>query len=113
MLSPMTGATPGYTIGLTTAPDEASAERLAKCLLEEKLAACVNIIPSVQSHYWWEGKIESAHEWLLIVKTLGSYQEAIKKVLQEHHPYDVPELIFLPIADGLEKYLQWIKAEIR
>lgn len=109
----MTGATPVYTIGLTTAPDEASAERLAKYLLEEKLAACVNIIPSISSHYWWEGKIESAHEWLLIVKTLGVHQEAIKNALREHHPYDIPELLFLPIADGLEKYLQWIKAETR
>lgn len=113
MLSPMIEASPVYTIGLTTAPDEASAQQLAKCLLEEKLAACVNIIPSIQSHYWWQGKIESANEWLLIVKTLSSHQEAIKEVLVRHHPYDVPELLFLPIADGLEKYLQWIKAETR
>lgn len=91
-----------------TCPDEASAQRLAETLVDESLAACVNILPGIQSVYRWQGKRESAQEQLLIIKTLRAAYPQLEKTIVRLHPYELPEIIAVPITLGLENYLAWV-----
>ncbi len=100
-----TGATPGVVF--VTIPPGLGRE-LAKGLVEEKLAACVQIVSSVVSVYEWQGTIEEEPEALLIVKTTEEMVKKMGRYLDEHHPYDVPECVFVPIASGSPDYLAWI-----
>jgi periplasmic divalent cation tolerance protein len=96
---------------LITAPNENDAEAIAKALLEARLAACVNIIRNIRSLYRWQGKVEDEQEVLMIVKTRKErFGELVKKV-RGLHSYTVPEIIALPVTDGLEEYLGWIGQE--
>ncbi len=97
---------------LVTASNRAEADVLANRLLEEKLAACVNILP-VNSHYWWRGKIEREDELLLLVKTQRSLVKEIVKVVKAHHSYEVPEVIALPVTEGNNDYLRWITDSVK
>jgi periplasmic divalent cation tolerance protein len=72
------------------------------------VAACVNIVPRVESHYWWQGRLESGEELLLILKTTRDRLPELERVVRAHHPYDTPEFVALPIAAGSERYLRWI-----
>lgn len=96
---------------LTTAPDAATAKSLAQGLLQAKLAACVSTLPGVESMYWWQGQLETSAEFVLLIKTTADQIESLKTFVTTHHPYDTPELLCLPIADGLEKYLSWVREE--
>lgn len=96
---------------LSTAPDEAAARHIAQALLEARVAACVNLLPGAASMYWWQGRIEAASEWLLLIKTVRSRLAALQAVLSEIHPYEVPECVALDIAGGLPEYLQWLAQE--
>ena len=98
-----------FAIVMVTAPDRALARRLAKGALEAKLAACANIVPAVESHYWWEGKLESSDEALLICKTRQALTPKLERVIREIHPYDTPEFIALPLTTGSRKYLAWLE----
>lgn len=98
-----------YQLVLTTCPDAETAERLAQALVHERLAACVNILPIAKSVYWWKGRVESATEQLLIVKSMTRVFRAIQKRIRELHPYELPEVIAVPVADGLPDYLAWIR----
>ena len=96
---------------LTNCPDEATANALALALIEDRLAACVNILPRVQSIYRWQGAVESASEIPLLIKsTVGRYAE-LEAAIRARHPYDVPEIIALPITQGLPAYLNWVATE--
>jgi periplasmic divalent cation tolerance protein len=96
-------------VGLCTTPDEASARRIARTLVEERLAACVNVIPKVTSVYRWEGRVQENDEWLLIIKSAATVdEERLKDRVLTLHPYDVPELLLLPVTYGLDKYIDWI-----
>ena len=97
----------GVSVALCTCPP-AEAVRLAGLVVEGGLAACVNVLPSVQSIYRWEGKLENEEESLLIIKTSSSGFSALRDALEEAHPYDVPEVIRLDVAEGLPAYLQWV-----
>ena len=97
-----------FQIVLTTCPDEACAERIARTLVEEGLAACVNILPPMRSIYKWKGKIEDATEQLLVVKSTVAHFPAIRDRLRALHPYELPEIIAVPIVDGLPEYLAWL-----
>lgn len=97
-----------YLIVLTTAPDASTARRLATLLVRERLAACVNVVGGVQSVYRWKGDVVSAREYMLIAKTTGLRLAALQSRLAAVHPYDVPEIIALPLAGGLVNYLSWI-----
>ncbi len=92
---------------LVTASSQEGA-RLARVLVEERLAACVNLVPSIASTYWWEGKIEEATEYLLIVKTRQDRLDRLIARVRELHSYTVPEVIALPIIGGNPDYLQWM-----
>ena len=96
-------------IALVTAPDAETARTLARAALEARLVACANLVPSIESHYWWQGKIESAGEVLVIFKTTTHKLADLEKLILEKHPYDTAEFITLPVTSGAEKYLSWIR----
>ncbi|MBL8427595.1 MAG: divalent-cation tolerance protein CutA [Dechloromonas sp.] len=98
---------------ITNCPDEETANRIALAVVEAKLAACVNILPRVQSIYRWQGAVESAVEVPLLIKTTAAAYPALEAAIRESHPYDVPEIIALPITAGLPAYLNWLAAETR
>ena len=93
----------------TTWPDLATARAAARTLVEERLAACGNIVPGVESVYRWEGKVETAAEVLVVFKTVSGSYPAFEARLRALHPYEVPEVLALPIADGLPAYLRWVE----
>jgi periplasmic divalent cation tolerance protein len=100
---------PKCQIVLTTCPDSAAAERIAKALVTERLAACVNILPVAQSIYLWKGQVESAAEHLLLIKSLTRTFRQIEKRILELHPYELPEVIAVPITNGSKDYLAWVR----
>ena len=96
---------------ITNCPDEETANRIALAVVEAKLAACVNILPRVQSIYRWQGAVESAVEVPLLIKTTAAAYPALEAAIRESHRYDVPEIIALPITAGLPAYLNWLADE--
>lgn len=98
---------------LITTPPGKPAKLIAEQILSKRFAACVNILPTVESTYWWKGKRESAKECLLIVKTTRKNLKALISFVREIHPYSVPEIIALPIQAGNPEYLHWIEIESR
>jgi periplasmic divalent cation tolerance protein len=99
-------------VALMTAPDMATAEMIARALVEESLAACCNLLPQARSIYRWEGAIEQADEIVVMIKTTASRFEAMRDRVVELHPYDVPEVIALPITDGHAPYLEWVRSSV-
>ncbi len=97
---------------ITTA-DAEEAQRIADVLLKERKAACINIVPKISSRFWWQGKLDSAEESLLIVKTRASVLDEVVNLVKKHHGYDVPEVIALPIIGGSQDYLEWLGREVR
>ncbi|MCL2644597.1 MAG: divalent-cation tolerance protein CutA [Betaproteobacteria bacterium] len=97
---------------LTTLPDQASADTLATRLVEEKVAACVNILAPCGSVYRWQGVVETATEVPLFIKTTHARYPALEAAVQALHPYEVPELIALPVTHGLAAYLDWVAASV-
>ena len=96
-----------------TVADEATAGRIARTIVEERLAACVNVVPAVRSIYRWQGAIEEAGEALLVIKTARDRLDGLKVRVREIHPYDLPEVIAVPVEDGLQEYLDWALEEVR
>jgi len=92
----------------STCPDTATAEYIARVLVEDRLAACVNLLPGVRSVYRWEGEVAVDDEVLLMIKTTQDRLPALRDRLVALHPYDVPELVAVTVADGLPAYLRWI-----
>ncbi len=100
--------TPEYVIVLTTLPAGAANEAFGSTLVEERLAACVNLLPEMESVYRWEGQVERGTERQLIIKTTRHTVAALWDRIRELHPYETPEFVVLSIADGSEAYLRWI-----
>lgn len=101
-----------FCVVFVTAPDRKTARALAKEILNNRLAACVNIVPQLESHYWWQGKIERSLELLLLIKTTRKQLAALEKCVLKKHPYDTPEFIALPIEAGSPRYLRWIRESV-
>lgn len=97
-----------HVVVLVTGPSADEAERIGRALVEERLAACANLIPSISSAYWWKGKIEEATEALLVLKTRQDLVERLVTRVRALHSYSVPEVIALPILGGNPDYLRWI-----
>jgi periplasmic divalent cation tolerance protein len=97
---------------LCTCPDEDTAARLGEGLLEERHAACVNVLPAIRSLYTWEGEIQDEQEVLMIIKTTRAHFFVIEHWLREHHPYEVPELVALQAEHVSEPYLRWLRASV-
>jgi periplasmic divalent cation tolerance protein len=99
-----------FVIVLTTLPASQDPTELATALIDERLAACVNVLPPMTSIYRWKDQIEQAPEHQLVIKTRADRVEAVKARVASLHPYDVPEILVLSVADGAESYLAWIQA---
>lgn len=99
---------PEYVLVLTTLPADADAAAFARSLVQERLAACVNLLPLMESLYRWEGDVQCESERQVVIKTARERVVALWDRLREMHPYDVPEFIVLPIIDGSDAYLRWI-----
>jgi periplasmic divalent cation tolerance protein len=99
-----------FVIVLVTAPDLKAARALAKAALSARLIACANFVPKIESHYRWQGKIESSVEVLLILKTQKSKLAALEKLVLAKHPYDTPEFLVLQVSAGNKKYLDWLES---
>ena len=100
-------------LALSTFPDAEIARRISDQLVSERFAACANILPSVESIYRWKDKLESGNETLVFFKLSEDRQSAFQDKLRSLHPYDIPEIIFVPIAGGLTDYLQWVSENCR
>ena len=100
-----------YIIVFITAPNEKEAAAISQTIVGERLAACINIIPSVRSIYRWQGRVEDEQEVLMIVKTKKSLFERLQERVKELHSYAVPEIIGLPVIEGSKQYLEWLGQE--
>lgn len=98
---------------MTNMPSASSAQQLARQLVAERLAACVNCLPGVQSIYRWQGTVEEAQETSLLIKTTQARYAELEAFIKQAHPYDVPEIIAIPLSTGLPDYLAWIVEETR
>src|SRR5690242_7557065 len=96
----------------STAGSAEEAEKIARRLVENRLAACVNVIKEIRSFYRWQGKIEDAAEWLLVIKSSRERFEALRSAVEKLHSYDVPEVIALPVVEGAQNYLNWMDGEL-
>ena len=99
-------------IVLSTAGSEEEAQKIARHLVERQLAACVNIVPRIESIYRWQGHVESSREWLLLIKTTVEKFPSVRLAITELHSYELPECIALAIDDGSPAYLQWIEESV-
>lgn len=102
-----------YIVIFITCPDKKEADKIAGRLISEKLAACVNIVPKIESVFRWQGKVDRAGEVLLIIKSKRAKFPAIIKLAKSLHSYEVPEIISLPIIDGYKPYLRWLNDSLR
>jgi periplasmic divalent cation tolerance protein len=102
-----------YRLVLVTAPDLKTARRLAGKALRARLIACANLVPKMESHYWWRGKIEHGAEVLLILKTTAARVEKLEKLILAAHPYDTPEFLVLSMDRGAARYLDWLEQSCR
>jgi len=95
-----------------TVPNRPTARRIAKAVLEERLAACVSIVPGVESHYWWKGAVDSGRELLLVMKTVRRLLSALEQRVLAEHPYETPEFVVAALTHGSPRYLEWIDASV-
>ena len=102
-----------FQVVFVTAPDMKTARRLAQAALKARLIACANIVPKIESHYWWKGQIERGTEVLLILKTTAKHLDGLEKLVIARHPYDTPEFIVLTLSGGNRRYLNWLEASCK
>ena len=102
-----------YQLVLCTCPDEETAVNIAENIVAQRLAACVNVLPTVYSVYHWQDNVESAQENMIIIKTIAKKYPSLEKVITSIHPYEVPEIIAIDINSGLPEYLRWLESSIK
>ncbi|MDB6123779.1 MAG: uncharacterized protein JWQ71_2772 [Pedosphaera sp.] len=102
-----------FVIVLVTAPNLKVARQLAKKALKARLIACANLVPQIESHYWWQGKMENGEEVFMVMKTAKSKLGELEKLVVKNHPYDTPEFLVLPLSGGNRRYLDWIADSIK
>jgi periplasmic divalent cation tolerance protein len=96
----------------TTTETQEDAQRIAHAVVEARLAACAQVLGPIESTYWWEGKVERAEEWLLVIKSARERYDAVEEMVRSNHPYEVPEILAVPVVAGSERYLSWILGEL-
>jgi periplasmic divalent cation tolerance protein len=102
-----------FILALTTVPDEDKGREIARALVEGRLAACVTVGPASRSTYWWQGKVCEDKEYVLLIKTRRELFDKVEAALKAIHPYQVPELIALPVELGSQAYLDWLQSETK
>lgn len=105
--------TRNFEVVLVTAPDLKTARSLAKAALEARLAACINLVPKIESHYWWDGKLERGDEVLMVLKTTTESLTDLEKLILIKHPYETPEFVVLSMSGGNERYLDWLSRSLK
>jgi periplasmic divalent cation tolerance protein len=108
----MSRQTGKFSVVLVTAPDLKTARKLTGAVLSARVAACVNLLRGVESHYWWQGRMEKGGEVLLVIKTRTSLLKKLEQVVLDHHPYDTPEFVALSIQRGNRRYLDWLDRSV-
>ncbi len=103
---------PKYAVVVVTAPDLKVARKLARAALESRLIACANLVPRVESLYWWQGRLETGSEILLLMKTARSKVKKLEALVRAEHPYDTPEFLVLPVLGGSRQYLEWLRESL-
>ncbi|HSV65021.1 MAG TPA: divalent-cation tolerance protein CutA [Mycobacteriales bacterium] len=104
---------PNHLQVLTTTDSRQAAEQIARAVVEARAAACAQIVGPITSTYWWEGKVETAEEWQVLMKTTTERYDALETVIRQAHSYDVPEIIATPVVSGGADYLSWVTEETR
>jgi periplasmic divalent cation tolerance protein len=102
-----------YAQAVTTTDSREAAEALSRSAVEARVAACAQVVGPMKSTYWWEGKVETAEEWYVGFKTTAERYPALEAHIREHHSYDVPEIVLMPIVAGNPAYLEWVTTETR
>jgi periplasmic divalent cation tolerance protein len=102
-----------FRLALVTAPNIKTARALAQAALKARLIACANLIPKIESHYWWQEKLETGAEVLMLLKTTAAHVPALEKLVVSKHPYDTPEFVVLDISRGNKRYLDWLEKSVR
>ena len=102
-----------YVQIVTAAESEEAAEKITNSLLEKRLAACVQIVGPITSTYWWRGKIETAEEWLCLIKSKTGLYEEVERTINELHTYETPEILALPVVTGSRAYLDWLRETLQ
>ncbi len=102
-----------YCQVITTVGERSAADTLARSVVEARLAACAQVVGPIESTYWWQGVIETADEWQVAFKTTTARYRALAEHIQSHHPYEVPEVLCLPVVDGGPAYLRWVDEQTR
>ncbi|MEE9611121.1 MAG: divalent-cation tolerance protein CutA [Desulfatiglandales bacterium] len=102
-----------YIQVLTTTDKKEDADKIAKVVVEKRLAACAQVIGPITSTYWWNEKIERAEEWLCFLKSRNDLYEELERTIAGVHPYEVPEILAVPIVAGIQSYLEWLDKELR
>ena len=105
-------STAKHVVVLVTAPDLKTARKLAKAALKARLVACANLIPKIESHYWWQNKLETGAEVLLLMKTTRARLAALERLILANHPYDTPEFVVLTLSGGNQRYLDWLAESV-
>lgn len=108
VLPPVSPGACDVLVVMTTMPSEDEARTMSRVVLEARVAACVNQMAPCRSEYWWDGKLEQAQEWPLLIKTTRACYPELVRVILAHHPYSVPEVVALSVVDGHPPYLQWV-----
>jgi periplasmic divalent cation tolerance protein len=101
-----------FVLVLVTAPDLRTGRRIALAALRARLIACANLVPGIESHYWWKGRIDSAKEVLLVLKTTARRVAALEKLVLAEHPYETPEFVVVPFTGGSKRYLEWVEQSV-
>ncbi len=101
-----------FALVLVTVPDLTTGRKLARAALKARLIACANLVPRLESHYWWQGKIEAGPEVLMVMKTMVARLASLEKLILAEHPYDTPEFLVLPIGRGAKCYLDWVQDSV-
>ena len=102
-----------YIQVFTTTEKKEDAEKIARVLVEKRLAGCIQIVGPIVSTYWWKGNVETAEEWLCFVKSKKALYEELEKAIREIHPYETPEIIAMPVVTGSKDYLEWLSNELK
>lgn len=103
----------GYIQVLTAVETEDDAQRIVRVVVEKRLAACAHVVGPIASTYWWKGKVETTQEWLCVFKSKEAAYEALEREIRSNHPYEVPEILAVPVVAGSRSYLDWIETEVR
>jgi periplasmic divalent cation tolerance protein len=102
-----------YVQVVTTTENKEDANKIAKVLVERRLAACVQLVGPIQSTYWWKDSIETAQEWLCFMKTDKKLYDELEKAIKAIHPYETPEIVAMPVVAGSDDYLEWLGSEVK